>query len=96
MTEFRLNLLGRFLSLAIVGLGLDLIWGLHRFTQFWDMAFFFFFFFGLGGYAIAMYLKLQVPSGELPDFMGLYGVTELPWFWHPFYSFGFCCNRGNF
>ncbi len=27
LTEFRLNLLGRFLSLAIVGLGLDLIWG---------------------------------------------------------------------
>jgi urea transport system permease protein len=34
-----------------------------------------------------MHLKLQVPSGELPDFMGLYGVTELPWFWQPFYSF---------
>ena len=25
---FRLNLLGRFLSLAIVALGIDLIWGL--------------------------------------------------------------------
>lgn len=37
--------------------------------------------------AIAMYLKLQVPTGELPDFMGLYGVTELPAFWQPFYSF---------
>jgi len=84
LTEFRLNLLGRFLSLAIVGLGLDLIWGYTGLLSLGHGIFF-----GLGGYAIAMYLKLQVPSGELPDFMGLYGVTELPWFWHPFYSFGF-------
>ena len=46
-------------------------------------------FFGLGGYAIGMHLKLQVPPNELPDFMGLYGVTELPWFWQPFHSFAF-------
>ena len=84
LTEFRLNLLGRFLSLTIVGLGLDLIWGYTGLLSLGHGIFF-----GLGGYAIAMYLKLQVPSGELPDFMGLYGVTELPWFWHPFYSFGF-------
>ncbi len=35
----------------------------------------------------AMHLKLQIPPGELPDFMGLYGVKQLPWFWQPFYSF---------
>ena len=37
-----------------------------------------------------MYLKLQIPadaSVKLPEFMNLYGVTELPWFWQPFYSF---------
>ncbi|WP_414563260.1 MULTISPECIES: urea ABC transporter permease subunit UrtC [unclassified Anabaena] len=82
LSEFRLNLLGRFLSLAIVALGLDLIWGYTGLLSLGHGIFF-----GLGGYAIAMYLKLQVPSGELPDFMGLYGVTELPWFWQPFYSF---------
>ncbi|MFN7415069.1 MAG: urea ABC transporter permease subunit UrtC, partial [Dolichospermum sp.] len=27
LSDFRLNLLGRFLSLAIVALGIDLIWG---------------------------------------------------------------------
>ena len=27
LSEFRLNLLGRFLALAIVALGIDLIWG---------------------------------------------------------------------
>ena len=44
---------------------------------------------GVAGCAIAMHLKLQVPPNELPDFMGLYGVTELPSFWKPFYSFPF-------
>ncbi|KZL51794.1 MULTISPECIES: urea ABC transporter permease subunit UrtC [Cyanophyceae] len=82
LSAFRLNLLGRFLSLAIVALGLDLIWGYTGLLSLGHGILF-----SLGGYAIAMYLKLQVPSGELPDFMGLYGVTELPWFWQPFYSF---------
>ncbi|QYX29874.1 urea ABC transporter permease subunit UrtC [Sphaerospermopsis torques-reginae] len=82
LSGFRLNLLGRFLSLAIVALGLDLIWGYTGLLSLGHGIFF-----GLGGYAIAMYLKLQVPPGELPDFMGLYGVKELPWFWYPFYSF---------
>ncbi|MBP5972817.1 urea ABC transporter permease subunit UrtC [Brasilonema sp. CT11] len=82
LSEFRLNLLGRFLSLAIVALAIDLIWGYTGLLSLGHGIFF-----GLGGYAIAMYLKLQVPVGELPDFMGLYGITELPWFWLPFYSF---------
>ncbi|TBR61232.1 urea ABC transporter permease subunit UrtC [Westiellopsis prolifica IICB1] len=84
LSSFRLSLLGRFLSLAIVALGIDLIWGYTGLLSLGHGIFF-----GLGGYAIAMYLKLQVPQDELPDFMGLYGVTELPWFWQPFYSFPF-------
>jgi urea transport system permease protein len=84
LSGFRLNLLGRFLALAIVALGIDLIWGYTGLLSLGHGIFF-----GLGGYAIAMYLKLQVPPGELPDFMGLYGVTELPWFWYPFSSFPF-------
>jgi len=82
LSSFRLNLLGRFLALAIVALGIDLIWGYTGLLSLGHGIFF-----GLGGYAIGMHLKLQVPSNELPDFMGLYGVTELPWFWQPFYSF---------
>ncbi len=82
LSSFRLNLLGRFLALAIVALGIDLIWGYTGLLSLGHGIFF-----GLGGYAIGMYLKLQVPSNELPDFMGLYGVTSLPWFWQPFYSF---------
>ncbi len=84
LSGFRLTLLGRFLALAIVALGIDLIWGYTGLLSLGHGVFF-----GLGGYALAMYLKLQVPQGELPDFMGLYGVTELPGFWKPFYSFPF-------
>ncbi len=79
---FRLRLLGRILSLSIVALGLDLIWGYTGLLSLGHGIFF-----ALGGYALAMHLNLQIPEGQLPDFFTLYGVKELPWFWHPFYSF---------
>ena len=87
LSEFRLNLLGRFLALAIAALGIDLIWGYTGMLSLGHGVLF-----ALGGYAIAMHLKLQIPpdaSSQLPEFMSLYGVTELPWFWQPFYSFSF-------
>jgi len=83
----RLNQLGRFMALAIAALGIDLIWGYTGLLSLGHGVFF-----ALGGYAFAMYLKLQIPadaSVQLPEFMTLYGVTELPWFWQPFYSFPF-------
>lgn len=86
-STFRLNLLGRFLALAIAALGIDLIWGYTGLLSLGHGVFF-----ALGGYAFAMHLKLQIPpdaSIQLPEFMTLYGVTELPWFWKPFYSFSF-------
>ena len=49
---FRLNLLGRFLSLAIVALGIDLIWGFTGLLSLGQGIFF-----ALGGYAAAMYLQ---------------------------------------
>ncbi|HEY9810565.1 MAG TPA: urea ABC transporter permease subunit UrtC [Halomicronema sp.] len=87
LPEFRLNLLGRFLSLAIVALGIDLIWGYTGMLSLGHGVLF-----ALGGYALAMHLKLQIPpdaSIQLPEFMTLYGVTELPIIWQPFRSFGF-------
>lgn len=84
LSDFRLNLLGRFLSLAIVALGIDLIWGFTGLLSLGHGIFF-----ALGGYALAMHLKLQLPEGQLPEFFTLYGVSELPWFWKPFYSFPF-------
>lgn len=79
---FRLKLLGRFLSLSIVGLGIDLIWGYTGLLSLGHGIFF-----ALGGYAFAMYLQLQLPEGQIPDFFTLYGVEKLPFFWQPFYSF---------
>jgi urea transport system permease protein len=84
LPDFRLKLLGRFLSLCIVALGLDLIWGYTGLLSLGHGIFF-----ALGGYAFAMHLKLQLPAGEIPEFFTLYGVYELPWFWKPFYSFPF-------
>ena len=81
---FRLNLLGRFLALAIVALGIDLIWGFTGLLSLGQGIFF-----ALGGYAAAMYLQLN-SSGDLPnaipEFFGLYGVDRLPAFWQPFHS----------
>ena len=79
---FRLRLIGRFLSLAIVALGIDLIWGYTGLLSLGHGIFF-----ALGGYALAMHLVLQIPEGQIPDFFTLYGVKELPWIWQPFYSF---------
>ncbi|NEO97823.1 MAG: urea ABC transporter permease subunit UrtC [Symploca sp. SIO2E9] len=84
LPEFRLKLLGRFLSLAIAALGIDLIWGYTGLLSLGHGIFF-----ALGGYALAMHLKLQLPQGQLPEFFTLYGVERLPWFWKPFYSFSF-------
>ena len=84
LPAFRLRLFGRFLALAIVALGIDLIWGYTGLLSLGHGIFF-----ALGGYAIAMHLKLQIPEGQLPEFFTLYGVEKLPWFWQPFYSFPF-------
>ena len=81
---FRLRLIGRFLALAIVALGIDLIWGYTGLLSLGHGIFF-----ALGGYALAMNLNLQTTDGGLPNFFTLYGVQELPWIWQPFNSFPF-------
>ena len=86
VSPFRLNLLGRYLSLAIVALGIDLIWGYTGLLSLGQGIFF-----ALGGYGTAMHLQLNCHGcsrapGGLPEFFGLYGVQQLPWFWEPFHS----------
>ncbi len=81
---FRLNQLGMFLSLSIVALGIDLIWGFTGLLSLGQGIFF-----ALGGYAAGMYLQLNSsadnPNG-IPEFFSLYGVDQLPFFWEPFHS----------
>jgi urea transport system permease protein len=51
-------------------------------------------FFGLGGYAMAMHLKLEAAMATggphaIPDFMTLYGDATMPVWWEPFRSGAF-------
>ncbi|MBI1298407.1 urea ABC transporter permease subunit UrtC [bacterium] len=79
LSPFRLSQLGKFLTFAIIAVGLDLIWGYGGMLSLGHGLFF-----GLGAYGFAMYLKLQSSGGKLPDFMFWSGLKELPWFWAPF------------
>lgn len=82
LTSYDLNLLGRFLALSLTAMGLVLLWGEGGVLSLGQGVFF-----GLGGYALAMHLKLNgLGTGELPDFMMWSGVTTLPWWWAVFRS----------
>jgi len=84
LSDFRLNLLAKFLALAIVALGIDLLWGYTGILSLGQGVFF-----GLGAYCMAMYLKLEATGGKLPDFMEWSGISELPGYWVPFSNFFF-------
>jgi len=81
LSTFRLDLLAKYLCLAVVGIGIGLAWGRGGLLTLGQGVFF-----GLGGYAMAMHLKLaEAGPGNLPDFMALYGQVEgLPLWWRPF------------
>jgi len=79
LSEFRLGLLGKFVTFAILALSLNLIWGYAGMLSLGHGVFF-----GLGGYAMAMFLKLEAAGDKLPDFMFWSGLEKLPIFWAPF------------
>jgi urea transport system permease protein len=90
---FRLNLVGKYLTYAFVAIGLVMLWGYGGVLSLGQGVFF-----GLGGYAMAMFLKLEASDPEatkiqstpgIPDFMDWNQITELPAFWLPFQSFSF-------
>ncbi len=80
---YTLNLIGRFLALSLTAMGLAVLWGEGGVLSLGQGVFF-----GLGGYAIAMHLKLAgLEAGEeMPDFMVWTGVSALPWWWSLFKS----------
>ena len=84
LSDFRLNLLAKFLSFAVLAVGLDLIWGYTGILSLGQGVFF-----GIGAYCMAMYLKLEASGGRLPDFMEWSGLTKLPWYWTPFHHLWF-------
>jgi urea transport system permease protein len=81
LSSFHVNLLGKYLTFAIAAIGLDLLWGYTGMLSLGQGLFF-----GLGAYCFGMYLNLEAAGSRLPNFMSLYGVFELPWFWQPFHS----------
>ncbi|MFK7794009.1 MAG: urea ABC transporter permease subunit UrtC [Gammaproteobacteria bacterium] len=90
---FRLNLVGKYLTYAFVAMSLVLCWGYGGILSLGQGIFF-----GLGGYCMAMFLKLEASdpvttaiqsTPGIPDFMDWNQLTELPWFWVPFESFSF-------
>jgi len=78
LADYDLSLLGRFLALSLTALGLVILWGEGGVLSLGQGVFF-----GLGGYALAMHLKLNALSGgdTMPDFMQWSGVHTLPWWW---------------
>jgi urea transport system permease protein len=93
LDSFRLNLAGKYLTYAFVAVGLVLCWGYTGILSLGQGVFF-----GLGGYCMAMFLKLEASSVEntkiqstpgIPDFMDWNQLTELPFFWIPFKSLPF-------
>lgn len=93
LDTFRLNLFGKYLTFAFVAIGLVLCWGVGGILSLGQGVFF-----GLGGYCMAMFLKLEASTPEatsiqttpgIPDFMDWNQITELPWWWVPFNSFAF-------
>src|ERR1700743_1107109 len=90
---FRLNLVAKYLTYAFVALGLVLCWGYGGILSLGQGVFF-----GLGGYCMAMFLKLEASSVEntkiqstpgIPDFMDWNQITSLPFFWQPFHRLTF-------
>jgi urea transport system permease protein len=93
LDNFRLNLAGKYLTYAFVAVGLVLCWGYTGILSLGQGVFF-----GLGGYCMAMFLKLEASSvgntkiqstPGIPDFMDWNQLTELPFFWIPFKSLPF-------
>ena len=93
LDTFRLNLVGKYLTYAFVALGLVMLWGHAGILSLGQGVFF-----GLGGYMMAMFLKLEASdpvstkiqsTPGIPDFMDWNQLTELPMWWVPFKSLPF-------
>lgn len=85
LSAFRLGNLGKYACWAVAAVGIGLAWGRGGMLVMGQGVFF-----GLGGYAMAMHMKLEAAGpGEVPDFMVLYGDATMPGWWEPFRSGAF-------
>ena len=89
VSDFYLALIGKYLTFAILALGMDLLWGYTGILSLGQGVFF-----ALGGYCMGMYLMLHIGlegqyKNPMPDFMVFLNWPKLPWYWPPFRNFGF-------
>jgi urea transport system permease protein len=84
LEPFWLGNTGKYLAFAFVAVGIVLAWGYCGILSLGQGIFF-----GIGGYAMAMCLKLEASAPELPDFMVWSSVEVLPLWWRPFRSVAF-------
>src|ERR1700740_2464080 len=84
---FRLNLVAKYLTYAFVAISLDICVGYSGIVRLGQSVFL-----RLGGYCMAMFLKLEASSRAkariqstpgIPDFMDWNQITSLPLFWKP-------------
>ena len=84
VSDYYLNLFGKYLALAILALGMDLLWGYAGILSLCQAIFF-----GIGAYSIGMFMMLEgagrgVYGERVPDFMVWNQVYQLPLFWKPY------------
>lgn len=96
VSNFSINLYGKYLCYAVLALGVNLLWGYTGLLSLGQC-----FFFSLGGYALGMHLMLMIGKlgqykAEIPDFMVFLEFAQkypatggLPPHWIPFKSFWF-------
>jgi urea transport system permease protein len=84
LEPFWIGAVGKYLSFAFVAVGIVLAWGYCGILSLGQGIFF-----GVGGYAMAMFLKIEASAPELPDFMVWSSVEKLPDWWRPFQSLPF-------
>ena len=83
VSNFSINLYGKYLCYAILAISVDLLWGYTGMLSLGQALFF-----TLGGYMMGMYLMRMIGNlGQyhqpIPDFLVFLGWSTLPAFWKP-------------
>src|SRR5215207_3101140 len=89
VSNFTINLWGKYLCYAILAISVDLLWGYTGLLSLGQALFF-----SLGGYMMGVHLMRMIGDlGQhkkpIPDFLVFLGWEQLPTFWVPFSSFIF-------
>lgn len=89
VSNFTINIWGKYLCYAVLAISVDLLWGFTGLLSLGQSLFF-----ALGGYMMGMHLMRMIGNlgqykKDIPDFLVFLGWEQLPSFWVPFSSFAF-------